>query len=187
MNKTNNGAGGRAGKGVPHLSTTKLLKYGITPEQQIAARLAGLKWCGWHKRFENPQNFDKGCKLCRAGAKIRNLELYTKNGNARKYHKKAGWYGEKFEEQGLHCALCPATVCSRDKNRLCIDHNHLCCSTTKGCCGKCVRGLLCTACNQRMGHFEVTVAEATVIPIPGTWTEKALAYLKSYEKDSVAA
>jgi hypothetical protein len=23
--------------------------------------------------------------------------------------------------------------------------------------------------------------------IPGTWTEKALAYLKSYEKDSVAA
>ena len=179
-NRTTNAIGGRAGKGVPHLTNSKLEKYGYTPEQQSAARLAGLKWCGWHKKYEDLDRFDKGCKLCRESAKIRNLELYKKYGNARKYHVPKDWYEKKLDEQGGHCALCPMSVNGRLGTRLSIDHDHYCCPNTKGCCGKCVRGLLCHNCNRMVGVVEMLRRQGQLIANPGTWLACALAYLQQY-------
>lgn len=50
-------------------------------------------------------------------------------------------YDEMLEQQGGHCALCPATSDSQGK-RLAVDHCH---ATSK------VRGLLCDRCNRALG------------------------------------
>lgn len=46
------------------------------------------------------------------------------------------------------CALCDSTY------RLAIDHDHNCCPGNSGCCGKCIRGVLCANCNMALGNFE---------------------------------
>lgn len=53
------------------------------------------------------------------------------------------------------CAICeePETTLSNGHiARLCIDHDHTCCSGVKSC-GKCVRGLICRKCNDGLGRF----------------------------------
>jgi hypothetical protein len=87
-------------------------------------------------------------------------------------------FDNKFAEQGDHCALCPSV--GSGKRRLCWDHNHKCCHGWSTC-GKCVRGLLCITCNRLVSHLEEWSAQGTLIPTPGTWLEKALAYLASYQ------
>lgn len=181
-NRITNAIGGRAGKGKPHLTNTKILKYGFTAEQQIAYRKMGFRWCGWHKKYEEPSGFNRGCKICKTASRLRDIALYKKDGNSRRYHVPKGWYAAKFEEQGCHCALCPETLGSRGHARLSIDHDHNCCVGTSGAksCGKCVRGILCTDCNHRLGNLEMTMADGDVIPRPDTWTAQAFAYLKKY-------
>jgi Recombination endonuclease VII len=36
-------------------------------------------------------------------------------------------------------------------NRLCVDHDHRCCDSARSC-GKCIRGVLCDACNSTLGR-----------------------------------
>lgn len=61
-------------------------------------------------------------------------------------------YEQMLEAQGGVCAIC------RGKNRngwsLAVDHDHSCCSGTTSC-GKpsCIRGILCTLCNQGIGFM----------------------------------
>jgi hypothetical protein len=55
-----------------------------------------------------------------------------------KYGITAEEFDALLEEQGGHCALCPAL------EDLCVDHNH----TT----GR-VRGILCRNCNAALGQF----------------------------------
>lgn len=51
-------------------------------------------------------------------------------------------YEQMLVLQGGHCKLCPKTPQLR---RLHVDHCHA---------TKCVRGLLCAMCNQKLGWFE---------------------------------
>lgn len=55
-------------------------------------------------------------------------------------------YEEMLESQGGGCAICGKTP-EENGRRLAVDHDHTCCPRRDGCCGKCVRGLLCNACN----------------------------------------
>lgn len=71
--------------------------------------------------------------------------------NLERYGLTPEQYLDMEEAQGSVCAICkqPETK----KKRLAIDHDHSCCSGLKSC-GKCVRGLLCTTCNNGLGSFK---------------------------------
>lgn len=56
----------------------------------------------------------------------------------------------KFAENG--CNVCGAERSSGDRN-LHVDHDHLCCPGPMSC-GKCVRGIVCNACNTAIGRYE---------------------------------
>lgn len=61
-------------------------------------------------------------------------------------------YDALLAAQGGRCAVCEAPVADAADRRLHVDHDHACCPGKKSC-GKCIRGLLCKACNQGLGHF----------------------------------
>lgn len=59
-------------------------------------------------------------------------------------------YQELLASQGGRCAGCRrATGASK---RLAVDHDHSCCPGPKSC-GRCVRGLVCSTCNDVLAHF----------------------------------
>ena len=101
------------------------------------------------------------------------------------------WYDAKLAEQEGHCALCDARQQTEkgESKRLSVDHNHSCCPT-KRACGKCNRGLLCFNCNKRLATVELLLSEFVNYEnaevylrnsvTPGSWTHKALQYLKKY-------
>ena len=47
-----------------------------------------------------------------------------------------------------HDGLC--WIC-KDKQAICIDHDHSCCDSKSRSCGKCIRGVLCNGCNFMIG------------------------------------
>lgn len=64
-------------------------------------------------------------------------------------------YNSLIEKQKGLCAACkqipaPTKFCKTGFN---IDHDHACCPGPKSC-GKCIRGLLCSACNNGLGCFK---------------------------------
>jgi hypothetical protein len=65
------------------------------------------------------------------------------------YNVTAEWYAAKLAEQNGACALCHQ---EDPLGRLSVDHDHRCCPGVKSC-GRCVRDLLCRACNRGLGGF----------------------------------
>ena len=99
-----------------------------------------------------------------------------------RYKMTPSQFDEQLKTQGGHCALCEVThgVVAQRKHSLHVDHDHSCCEGPMTC-GKCRRGILCVKCNNRLGFLEAVLKESTIVPIAGTWTARAIAYLKSYE------
>jgi hypothetical protein len=65
--------------------------------------------------------------------------------------KKHGLSHDKFDSLlAAQGGVCP--ICLRDfvGQRVCVDHDHSCCSGSRSC-GKCIRGLLCHSCNVTLG------------------------------------
>ena len=58
-------------------------------------------------------------------------------------------YREMFEKQGGKCYICGLHQ-TKLKRALGVDHNHSCCPGKKSC-GKCIRKLLCSSCNNAIG------------------------------------
>ncbi len=73
-------------------------------------------------------------------------------------------YEQLAQAQDYRCAICGKPQAGR---RLAVDHDHACCPETRRSCGRCIRGLLCTVCNQRLGIIE-----------DANWMAQARAYLE---------
>lgn len=73
----------------------------------------------------------------------------------REYNLSEADYWRIFNEQSGCCAICrvPESLLWR---ALAVDHDHGCCSAGGLSCGTCVRGLLCSTCNQSLGQYEAT-------------------------------
>lgn len=56
---------------------------------------------------------------------------------------------ELLVKQDSRCGLCDAKL----DVHVHVDHDHRCCPRLKSC-GRCIRGLLCRACNIGLGHFK---------------------------------
>src|ERR1700677_572837 len=96
----------------------------------------------------------KGCSNARA------LAWYHENKDSAEYRdfsfrqrlKRYGMteedYAALLARQGGGCSVCGVA------EGLVIDHDHGCCPSKRGCCGKCVRGLLCQRCTRVFGNLE---------------------------------
>ena len=63
----------------------------------------------------------------------------------------ADTYEELFDAQNGCCQICSRAFSSDMKPVL--DHDHSCCNGRRSC-GNCIRGLLCSWCNNRVGAIE---------------------------------
>lgn len=75
------------------------------------------------------------------------LRIYTRKS---KYGLTQEQYEIMFAAQGSRCAICRSDK-SGWKFGWHIDHDHSCCSGQK-VCGKCIRGILCQACNHLLAR-----------------------------------
>ncbi|MEU8236306.1 endonuclease domain-containing protein [Actinoplanes sp. NPDC048967] len=99
-------------------------------------------------------------------------------------------YTALLRAQGGVCAICGLGL-SRTFGKgaaarsgpapLFIDHDHVCCS--RGSCGRCNRGLLCSGCNGDLGAFEGRGLEYIVRIRNARWVAAALAYLRAHGHD----
>ncbi len=155
----------------------------------------------FHSEKLSPDGLRKDCRECRNEKRRERREWethknpeYDRIKDLRRYGATVEWYDAKLEEQGGHCALCETK--SDGTRRLNVDHDHSCCkaerSTRGRSCGKCLRGILCNACNQRLGFLETIMVdlrnpETGEVDLrnslaEGSWTSRALQYLKRYQK-----
>lgn len=113
---------------------------------------------------------DQGRKLCRVGnhwADESEFGFSARNADglgylcrkcARDKHRLENYgitwarYQEMLAEQGGGCAIC-GQRCATGR-LLAVDHDRSCCPDYIKTCGKCVRGLLCGACNQGIGKLQ---------------------------------
>lgn len=68
--------------------------------------------------------------------------------NLKGHHLTKEQYDLILRRQSFGCA-----ICGDAEAKLNIDHDHACCPRG-GSCGRCVRGLLCRACNAGLGMFK---------------------------------
>ena len=102
-----------------------------------------------------------------------------------KYNTTVDAYRGKLTEQRGLCAICEhLSYCRGEMQRLQVDHDHRCCDKKTRSCGKCLRGLLCADCNVNLSYLEAVLKESTIVPKEGTWTFRALQYLKNYTKEN---
>ena len=66
-------------------------------------------------------------------------------------------FADLLASQGSACAICGTGEPQGRYEQWHIDHDQDCCPTPRGkhgCCGQCIRGILCAACNLGLGKFQ---------------------------------
>lgn len=88
-----------------------------------------------------------------------------------KYRLSLETYRAMLLAQGGACAICKVDAPTDIRtSRFHVDHDHACCPGKRSC-GRCVRGLLCHACNTALGNFQDDPERLTA----------ALAYVTSHK------
>lgn len=80
-------------------------------------------------------------------------EMEHRRATLRKYGLTPADYDRMLRDQGGGCAICGTTEPGNSKH-FHVDHDHSCCDVKGKSCGKCVRGLLCNACNTGLARFQ---------------------------------
>ena len=83
---------------------------------------------------------------------------WTRNYQRGRYNITQDQFEWLMRVQSSACAMCLRPF--REGQRVCVDHDHACCSGKKRSCGKCVRGLLCIPCNVALGYIEARLGDA---------------------------
>lgn len=105
-----------------------------------------------------PSERSVNTRLCTACRKVVLAE--------RRYGLEPGGLQALLKAQGGLCALCSTDL---TQTKMHVDHDHACCSHGRKMCGKCVRGLLCAACNLLEGQMSAYLER-------GGSVERLLAY-----------
>lgn len=86
----------------------------------------------------------------------------------KRYNLTGAGYNCMLSDQNYVCAICSKPP---GKRALAVDHDHQCCDGSYSC-GKCIRGLLCTGCNTRLGFLEANDG----------WLALAVAYVARHSR-----
>lgn len=111
-------------------------RYASNPEP---ARKYASNW-----RVNNYEQHRKNVKRWQDENADRLAFLNFKSSILRKYGLSYESYVKLLDQHGNACAIC------KSSEKLCIDHDHECCPSSRTC-GKCVRGILCNSCNTMLG------------------------------------
>ena len=98
------------------------------------------------------------CNRCVGESQVRLKERLKKSGEwslrikTNNLRRRFGLTLERFNEllrlQNYKCAACDEAL---NDQLVHVDHDHLCCPSRYKTCGKCIRGLLCSRCNNALG------------------------------------
>jgi recombination endonuclease VII len=118
----------------------------------------------YYNNLESPCGKDPRCSACRLKARRERREadpVYRAQADRKWALNKLGLTENTYDflssEQHDLCALCEEEETSLSSSgkviAFAVDHDHSCCPP-KGGCRKCIRGLLCKACNLILGRIE---------------------------------
>jgi len=120
----------------------------ITSREMQKAAPEGRRWCSGCNQYRLLKFFGKDASRYYSRCKPCFRKQQRASTVARKYSLPPETYAAIKHLQGGRCAICQfATGASK---ALAVDHDHKCCPPGQSC-GKCVRGLLCSTCNQMLG------------------------------------
>lgn len=100
------------------------------------------------------------CNDCRRKHYENNAEAVRDRNRLSRFGLSREAFDDLLASQGGCCAICGAD--SPGSSFWHVDHDHTCCPSVPGrnarTCGRCVRGILCGACNIALGHVDENVA-----------------------------
>ena len=169
------------------ITSTQIWKeYGISSENT----------CRWIKEFGEEARVkstflsadgkEKTCFMCKVMQPLENFSLHKIGIGGRlpwckpchqiirrikTYKLNPEEFTELLESQGGLCAICRRAPGAKGWN---IDHDHACCPKGKSC-GNCVRGLLCSSCNNGIGQLR---DDESVL-------QSAISYLRKYRENKI--
>ena len=100
---------------------------------------------------------------------------------SRRYGISPKQYADLVTSQNGRCALCGEFP--GGAGRLCIDHDHRCCTSRYRTCGKCVRGLLCVNCNvHKLPVVDSCIDHGMTMKSLEVYFPEEVAYIKRYQR-----
>lgn len=95
--------------------------------------------------------FQWRCRECASDAYMQNRELVRDKMRKQRFGITREQFDALFASQGNRCAIC--RTANPGRTFWAVDHDHGCCPGSERTCGECIRGILCKACNQGLGHL----------------------------------
>lgn len=116
------------------------------------------------------------CKPCQRAYRQQFKEGVARRKRLRTYGMTEDQFDKLLAAAEGKCQICRRELTpDRGRTGYAIDHDHECCSGQQSC-GRCVRGLVCQACNWMLGRIDRLDGD------PLTWAAAASDYLKAYKK-----
>lgn len=122
----------------------------------------GRKRCRTCREWKNEDDFGKSirskdgkatyCLPCIRAKQRARIEYTRDRSRLLRYNLSREQFDAMLAAQGGRCAICYADQPGK-YHHWCVDHDHQCCPQRGTSCGKCIRGILCTACNKALGLF----------------------------------